>query len=100
MALFKAKLDRANAEREMAHTGLEITDIKALFDGIVGSLPSQVGSLIKEGDMLATLSDNSEMWVYFKVPDKRYLEYMAARKQNKRKIRKSNSYCRPRQVPA
>ena len=33
--------------------------------------------------MLTTLSDNSEMWVYFKVPDKRYLEYMAARKQNK-----------------
>src|SRR5262249_4614836 len=29
-----------------------------------------------------TLSDNSVMWVYFNVPEKQYLEYMANRKQH------------------
>ena len=38
---------------------------------------SSQGSLVKEGDILTTLSDNSVMWVYFNVPEKAYLEYMA-----------------------
>ena len=41
------------------------------------------GSLVKEGDILSTLSDNSVMWVYFNVTEKRYLEYMAETGQNK-----------------
>ena len=38
--------------------------------------------LVKEGDTLTTLSDNSVMWVYFKVSEKRYLELMAEKDQN------------------
>jgi membrane fusion protein (multidrug efflux system) len=34
-----------------------------------------LGSLIEEGDVLTTFSDNSLMWVYFNVPEARYLEY-------------------------
>ena len=48
-----------------------------LSTGIVGRLHKQLGSLVKEGDILTTLSDNSVMWVYFNVPEKQYLEYMA-----------------------
>jgi len=36
---------------------------------------AQQGSLINEGDLLTTLSDNKVMWVYFNVPEARYLEY-------------------------
>jgi membrane fusion protein (multidrug efflux system) len=32
--------------------------------------------------MLTTLSGNSIMWVYFNVPEARYLEYQAAMKEN------------------
>ena len=42
----------------------------------------QVGSLIEEGDMLTNLSDNNVMWVYFYVPEKRYLEYKALQSGN------------------
>src|SRR5690606_15639770 len=38
----------------------------------------QEGSLIEEGDMLTTVSDNSVMWVYFNVPEADYLEFKAA----------------------
>jgi membrane fusion protein (multidrug efflux system) len=35
----------------------------------------RLGSLVDDGDLLTTLSDNSEMWVYFNVPEAEYLNY-------------------------
>ena len=49
---------------------MNFTEVKAPFDGIVDRLHEQQGSLVKEGDILTTLSDNSVMWVYFNVPEK------------------------------
>ncbi len=77
VALFQAKLAKAQAKAELAQAELNFTIVKAPFDGIVDRLHEQQGSLIKEGDILTTLSDNSVMWVYFNVPEARYLEYMA-----------------------
>ncbi len=74
----KATLAKAN----LAKTELNLNNVTAPFDGIVDRLHEQLGSLVKEGDILTTLSDNSVMWVYFNVPEKKYLEYMAARKQD------------------
>ncbi len=81
--LYKAKLAKAQAEVDLADAELNFATIKAPFDGIIDRLTEQQGSLIKEGDTLTTLYDNSVMWVYFNVPEKRYLEYMAERGQNK-----------------
>jgi membrane fusion protein, multidrug efflux system len=67
-------LDKAKLDAESAN-------VIAPFDGIVGRLNEQQGSLIKEGDILTTLSDQSVMWVYFRVPEQGYLGYMAARNQ-------------------
>ena len=61
---------------------IELYNVSAPFDGIIDRLHQQLGSLVKEGDILTTLSDNSVMWVYFNVPEKQYLEYMANRKQH------------------
>lgn len=78
VALHQAKLDKANAKAQLAQAELDFTIVKARFDGIVDRLLQQQGSLIKEGDILTTLSDNSVMWVYFNVPEARYLEYMTS----------------------
>ena len=59
----------------MAKAELNFTKIVAPFDGIVDLLKEQ-GSLVKEGESLATLSDNSLVRVYFNVPERRYLEHM------------------------
>jgi membrane fusion protein (multidrug efflux system) len=75
LALAKAKLDKAKAEQSLAQTHLQFTDIKAPFDGIMDHFQVRLGSLINEGDLLSTLSDNSEMWVYFNVPESEYLNY-------------------------
>ncbi len=71
-----------DAKRDLANAELDFTNVKAPFDGIVDRLHEREGSLIKDGDTLTTLSDNSVMWAYFDVPEERYLEYMAARKQH------------------
>ena len=80
--LYEAKMAKAQAKVKQAEAELNFADVKAPFDGIVDRLHEQLGSLIKEGDILTTLSDNSVMWVYFNVPEARYLEYMAGLKQD------------------
>jgi membrane fusion protein (multidrug efflux system) len=82
VALYKATLAKAEAKLVLAQAKLDFAKIKAPFDGIVNKQLTQLGSLVKEGDILTTLSDNSVMWVYFNVPEKQYLEYMAHRKQH------------------
>lgn len=78
VALFSAKLAKARAKAKQAEAELSFTSVAAPFEGIVDRLEQQLGSLIKEGEVLTMLSDNSVMWVYFNVPEARYLEYMAS----------------------
>ena len=81
--LYEAKLAKAKAKAKLAKAELNFATIRAPFDGIIDRLHEQQGSLIKEGDVLTTLSDNSVMWVYFNVPEARYLEYMTSSVQEK-----------------
>ena len=80
--LLQAKLAKAQAKADLAKAELNFTEVRAPFDGIVDRQREQLGSLIKEGDVLTTLSDNSVMWVYFNVPEAQYLEYMAGQSRN------------------
>jgi membrane fusion protein (multidrug efflux system) len=75
LALSQARLAKAQAKVQLAQAELNFTEVKAPFGGIIDRLRSQQGSLIAEGDVLTTLSDNSVMWVYFNVPEARYFEY-------------------------
>lgn len=75
LALAKAKLEKAKAEQALAQTHLQFTEIKAPFTGIMDRFQVRLGSLVDEGDLLTTLSDNSKMWVYFNVPEAEYLNY-------------------------
>lgn len=76
LALAKAKLDKAKAELALAQAHLGFTEIRAPFDGIMDRFEKRLGSLIDEGELLTTLSDNSRMWVYFNVPEAEYLDYI------------------------
>lgn len=83
LALAKAKLDKANAELALEQVHLDFTKVRAPFDGIMDHFHVRLGSLIEEGELLTTLSDNSEVWVYFNVPEAEYLDY-------KTKVRKDS----------
>jgi len=83
LALAKAKLDKAKAELALAQAHLDFTEIRAPFDGIMDRFHTQLGSLIDEGELLTSLSDNSRMWVYYNVPEAEYLDIQQAVKSNK-----------------
>ncbi|MBX9677828.1 MAG: efflux RND transporter periplasmic adaptor subunit [Gemmataceae bacterium] len=78
VALYQAKLAKTQAKAKLAEAELNFAMVRAPFDGIIDRLHEQQGSLIKEGDILTTLSDNSLMWAYFNVPEARYLDYVSA----------------------
>src|SRR4029450_10389200 len=74
----------ADAKKDLAKAELNFTEVKAPFNGIVDRLLEREGSLVKDGDILTTLADNRVMWVYFNVPEKYYLDYLANRKQQEK----------------
>ena len=82
LALAQAKFDKAKAEVSLAQTHLDFTSIKAPFSGIMDHFQGRLGSLVDEGDLLTTLSDNSKLWVYFNVPEAEYLAYKEHLKAN------------------
>lgn len=45
-------------------------------------LEARTGSLLDEGELLTTMSDLSQMWVYFNVPESEYLDYVQSGKAN------------------
>jgi membrane fusion protein (multidrug efflux system) len=77
IAIKRADLAKAKAKVSLAKAELSFMEVRAPFDGIVDRQRNQLGSLISEGDVLTTLSDNSHMWVFFNVPERNYLEYKA-----------------------
>ncbi|WP_345952000.1 MULTISPECIES: efflux RND transporter periplasmic adaptor subunit [unclassified Mucilaginibacter] len=75
LAMAQAKLDQAKAETSLARLHLSFTEIRAPFDGTIDRIPKKLGSLIDEGELLTSLSDNSQMYVYFNVSEPEYLDY-------------------------
>lgn len=82
LAMAKAKVEKANAELNLAQGHLSFTQIRAPFDGIIDRFHVRKGSLVDDGDLLTTLSDNGTMWVYFNVPEAEYLDYITQEKQD------------------
>jgi membrane fusion protein, multidrug efflux system len=74
-ALAQAKLDQAKAEVALAKVHLSFTEIRAPFSGTIDRIPKKLGSLIDEGELLTSLSDNSQMFAYFNVSEPEYLDY-------------------------
>ena len=88
LAMAKARLDKEKADLKLAEAHLSFTDIRAPFSGIMDRFQERLGSLVDEGALLTTLSDNSKMWVYYNVPEAEYLDYAAlAKKQGQQKVK-------------
>jgi membrane fusion protein (multidrug efflux system) len=71
-----AAIDEARSNVASAELNLSYTEIKAPFYGVIDRIPNKTGSLIDEGTLLTTISDNSEVFAYFNVPEQEYLDMM------------------------
>ncbi|UKJ07184.1 efflux RND transporter periplasmic adaptor subunit [Solitalea lacus] len=87
LAMAKANLDKAKAEVALASVHLSFTEIRAPFDGTIDRIPLKLGSLIDEGELLTSLSDNSQVFSYFNVSEPEYLNYQSStNKGQKQKV--------------
>lgn len=72
----KAQLAQAQAQRVNAANNLSYTVVKAPSNGVVGTLPFRAGALVGPSTKLTTVSDNSEMYVYFSMAENQLLDLM------------------------
>ena len=75
LEMHKAKVEEAKAHELQAIHNLSFTQVRAPFDGIINRIPNKTGSLVDEGTLLTTLSNNQEMLAYFNVSESDYLDY-------------------------
>lgn len=71
----KAQLAQAKAQEISARNNLSYTVVKSPSDGVVGTLPYRVGALVSASlpQPLTTVSDNSDMYVYFSMTENQLL---------------------------
>lgn len=75
LASERAQLAQAKAKEVNARNNLSYTLVKSPADGVLGTLPFRVGTLVSPSDAtpLTTVSDNSEMYVYFSMNESQVL---------------------------
>ena len=71
----KAQLSQAEAQEISARNNLSYTEVKSPSDGVVGALPYRAGALVSPSlpQPLTTVSDNSDMYVYFSMTENQLL---------------------------
>ena len=71
----KAQLTQAEAQETNARNNLSYTEVKSPSDGVVGALPYRAGALVSANIPypLTTVSDNSDMYVYFSMNENQLL---------------------------
>lgn len=77
VALLKAKIDESKATEAQVAVALTYAQVKAPFDGVVNRIHHRVGSLVNEDKLLTTLTDTREVFVYFRMSERDYLEFGA-----------------------
>ncbi len=80
--MMKAKVEEAQSNESFCKIQLKYTLIKAPFNGIINRIPNKIGSLTEDGTLLTNISNNGEVFAYFDVSEKEYLNYNANIKEN------------------
>ncbi len=79
----KAQVEKAQAEQKQAELDLSFAQIHAPFDGTINRIPNKQGSLVDETTLLTTISNSKEVFAYFNVAERDYLDYLSVKKTGK-----------------
>jgi membrane fusion protein (multidrug efflux system) len=85
LAAARAKYAFVNAELSAVKQKIEFTNIVAPFEGVLDVIPFKEGSLVEEGTLLTSISNNKEVYAYFHVSEKDYLDYTISKGEGKSK---------------
>lgn len=80
--MMNAKIEEAKANESYAKIQITYTQVKAPFNGIINRIPNKIGSLVEDGTLLTNISNNNEVFAYFDVSEKEYLNYAINIKEN------------------
>lgn len=74
----KARLAQAQASYKSIVANISYATIESPIDGYVGAIPYRVGTLVSPADPvpLTTVSDTEEVYAYFAMNEKEYLEFL------------------------
>lgn len=75
---FNAHVEEAKAHEASASLQLAFAQVRAPFSGLINRIPNKAGSLLEEGALLTTLSNNKEVFAYFNLSEKDYLDYITS----------------------
>ncbi|MGZ8184191.1 MAG: efflux RND transporter periplasmic adaptor subunit [Methylobacter sp.] len=82
----KADVEEAVASKEQVALNLSFTQIKSPYQGIINRIPNKAGSLIAEGDMLTSISDNREVFAYFNLSEIDYLNTIGTEEKDNKTV--------------
>lgn len=78
-----ARLEEACAAISVARLNLSFTSVKAPFSGVINRIPNKTGSLVDEGMLLTSISDNKEVFAYFNVSEREHLDFLKQKESNR-----------------
>jgi RND family efflux transporter MFP subunit len=81
----QARIDEARSAVSAAQLQLSFTEVKAPFQGVINRIPNKPGSLIEEGALLTTLSNNREVFAYFNMSEQEYMQFIKGPDASKNK---------------
>ncbi len=71
----KANVAQQKSALKTAKINLDFTLVKAPVSGFLGKIPKRIGNLVSRTDVLTTLSDISEVYAYFSITEKDFLQF-------------------------
>jgi membrane fusion protein, multidrug efflux system len=86
LATAQAKLESEKADLAKAELDLAFTKIRAPFSGVIDRIKFKQGSLIDEGGLLTTLSNNKEVFAYFNLSETEYLDFKNKKNDEHQKV--------------
>ncbi|QYN48775.1 efflux RND transporter periplasmic adaptor subunit [Apibacter sp. ESL0432] len=72
----RAALNQAQTALAIANTNLSYTVLTSPVNGIVGSIPFRLGSLVNSTTTLTTVANTSNVYVYFSLNEKQLLDFL------------------------
>ena len=69
----ESQLEQAQANLTNAKVNLQYAAITSPADGVIGRFPYRVGSLVSSSTQLTSISNITNMFAYFSMPEKEYL---------------------------
>lgn len=72
----QAKIEEAESIISSVNLNIAFASVKAPFSGVINRLPLKRGSLLDEGTLLTTISNDKEVFAYFNLSEKEYLSML------------------------